>query len=121
MKQRVGIARAFATEPRVLLLDEPFGALDALTRAALQDELVRIVETIRSTVVMVTHDIDEAILLSDRILMMTNGPKARIGEVVQIALPRPRDRIELAENPEYAVYRKRLLEFLYRKQRIEQP
>jgi nitrate/nitrite transport system ATP-binding protein len=119
MKQRVGIARAFATEPRVLLLDEPFGALDALTRASLQDELVRIVGTIRSTVVMVTHDIDEAILLSDRVLMMTNGPAARIGEVVEIALPRPRDRIELAGNPEYARYRRRLLEFLYRKQRVE--
>jgi nitrate/nitrite transport system ATP-binding protein len=117
MKQRVGIARAFATEPRVLLLDEPFGALDALTRASLQDELVRIVGTIRSTVVMVTHDIDEAILLSDRVLMMTNGPAARIGEAVEIALPRPRDRIELAGNPQYALYRRKLLEFLYRKQR----
>jgi nitrate/nitrite transport system ATP-binding protein len=116
MKQRVGIARAFATEPRVLLLDEPFGALDALTRASLQDELVRIVETIRSTVVMVTHDIDEAILLSDRIVMMTNGPAARIGGIVDIALPRPRDRVELAGNPEYARYRRTLLEFLYRKQ-----
>src|SRR5215217_1740346 len=84
MKQRVGIARALATEPRVLLLDEPFGALDALTRASLQDELVRIVEAIRSTVVMVTHDIDEAILLSDRIMMMTNGPAARIGDVLQV-------------------------------------
>jgi nitrate/nitrite transport system ATP-binding protein len=119
MKQRVGIARAFATEPRVLLLDEPFGALDALTRASLQDELVRIVGTIRSTVVMVTHDIDEAILLSDRILMMTNGPAARIGEVAEIKLPRPRDRIELAGNADYALYRRRLLEFLYRKQRVE--
>jgi nitrate/nitrite transport system ATP-binding protein len=119
MKQRVGIARAFATEPRVLLLDEPFGALDALTRASLQDELVRIVGTIRSTVVMVTHDIDEAILLSDRVLMMTNGPAAKIGEAVEIALPRPRDRIELAGKPEYALYRRRLLEFLYRKQRAE--
>ena len=81
MKQRVGIARALAVAPRVLLLDEPFGALDALTRASLQDELVRLVESIRSTVVMVTHDIDEAILLSDRIVMMTNGPAARIGDV----------------------------------------
>ena len=119
MKQRVGIARAFATEPRVLLLDEPFGALDALTRASLQDELVRIVANIRSTVVMVTHDIDEAILLSDRILMMTNGPSARIGDIMEISLPRPRDRIELAGKPEYAQYRRRLLEFLYRKQRSE--
>ena len=117
MKQRVGIARAFATEPRVLLLDEPFGALDALTRASLQDELVRIVESIRATVVMVTHDIDEAILLSDRIEMMTNGPAARIGDTVEIALGRPRDRIELAGSPDYALYRRKLLEFLYRKQR----
>src|SRR5262245_58362691 len=102
MKQRVGIARALAVAPRVLLLDEPFGALDALTRASLQDELVRIVESIRATVVMVTHDIDEAILLSDRIMMMTNGPAARIGEVLEIALPRPRDRVALATNPQFA-------------------
>ena len=84
MKQRVGIARALAVAPRVLLLDEPFGALDALTRASLQDELVRMVESIRSTVVMVTHDIDEAILLSDRVVMMTNGPAARIGDVLEM-------------------------------------
>jgi nitrate/nitrite transport system ATP-binding protein len=116
MKQRVGIARALAAAPRVLLLDEPFGALDALTRASLQDELVRIVEQIRSTVVMVTHDIDEAILLSDRIMMMTNGPAARIGEVLEIALPRPRDRVALATDPQFAAYRQRLLTFLYRKQ-----
>ena len=116
MKQRVGIARALATEPRVLLMDEPFGALDALTRASLQDELVRIVESIRSTVVMVTHDIDEAILLGDRVVMMTNGPAATIGEIVEIALPRPRDRVELAGRADYAAYRRRMLEFLYRKQ-----
>jgi nitrate/nitrite transport system ATP-binding protein len=116
MKQRVGIARALAAAPRVLLLDEPFGALDALTRASLQDELVRIVEQIRSTVVMVTHDIDEAILLSDRIMMMTNGPAARIGEVLEVALPRPRDRVALATDPQFAAYRQRLLTFLYRKQ-----
>ena len=118
MKQRVGIARALAAAPRVLLLDEPFGALDALTRASLQDELVRIVEQIRSTVVMVTHDIDEAILLSDRIMMMTNGPAARIGDVLKIELPRPRDRLELAGNPQFAVYRQKLLTFLYRKQGV---
>jgi nitrate/nitrite transport system ATP-binding protein len=116
MKQRVGIARALAAAPRVLLLDEPFGALDALTRAILQDELVRIVERVRSTVVMVTHDIDEAILLSDRIVMMTNGPAARIGDVLTVDLPRPRDRIALAANPQFAAYRQRLLTFLYRKQ-----
>ena len=118
MKQRVGIARALAAAPRVLLLDEPFGALDALTRASLQDELVRIVESIRSTVVMVTHDIDEAILLSDRIVMMTNGPAARIGDVLEVALPRPRDRLALATNPQYAAYRQHLLKFLYQKQRV---
>jgi nitrate/nitrite transport system ATP-binding protein len=116
MKQRVGIARALAVEPRVLLLDEPFGALDALTRASLQDELVRLVESIRSTVVMVTHDIDEAILLSDRIVMMTNGPAARIGGVLEIALARPRDRLALAADPQYAAYREHLLRFLYQKQ-----
>jgi nitrate/nitrite transport system ATP-binding protein len=116
MKQRVGIARALAVEPRVLLLDEPFGALDALTRASLQDELVRIVEAVRSTVVMVTHDIDEAILLSDRIVMMTNGPAARIGEVLPIELPRPRDRLALAGSPQYSAYRQALLQFLYQKQ-----
>jgi nitrate/nitrite transport system ATP-binding protein len=118
MKQRVGIARALAAAPRVLLLDEPFGALDALTRASLQDELVRIVEQIRSTVVMVTHDIDEAILLSDRVMMMTNGPAARIGDVLNIELPRPRDRLELAGNPQFAVYRQKLLTFLYRRQGV---
>jgi nitrate/nitrite transport system ATP-binding protein len=118
MKQRVGIARALAAAPRVLLLDEPFGALDALTRASLQDELVRIVEAIRSTVVMVTHDIDEAILLSDRIMMMTNGPAARIGDVLEVSLPRPRDRLMLATNPQYAAHRQHLLKFLYQKQGV---
>jgi nitrate/nitrite transport system ATP-binding protein len=118
MKQRVGLARALAVEPRVLLLDEPFGALDALTRASLQDELVRLVGSIRSTVVMVTHDIDEAILLGDRIVMMTNGPAARIGDVLEVALPRPRDRVALAASPEYAGYRQHLLKFLYQIQRV---
>jgi nitrate/nitrite transport system ATP-binding protein len=113
MKQRVGLARALAVEPRVLLLDEPFGALDALTRASLQDELVRLVESIRSTVVMVTHDVDEAILLGDRIAMLTNGPAARIGNVLDVALRRPRDRIALAANREYAAYRQHLLKFLH--------
>lgn len=115
MKQRVGIARALAMEPSVLLLDEPFGALDALTRAHLQDELLSIVARTGSTVVMVTHDIDEAVLLSDRIVMMTNGPAATIGEVLTVDLPRPRDRLELANNSRYAQCRSNVLEFLYQK------
>jgi nitrate/nitrite transport system ATP-binding protein len=119
MKQRVGIARALAIEPKVLLLDEPFGALDALTRASLQDELVKIVETTRSTVVMVTHDVDEAILLSDRVVMMTNGPGARIGEILDIGMSRPRHRLEMAKTAEYAECRRRLIEFLYHKQAKE--
>jgi len=113
MKQRVGIARALAMEPKVLLLDEPFGALDALTRAHLQDELLKIVARTASTVVMVTHDVDEAVLLSDRIVMMTNGPAATIGEIVAVDLPRPRDRVQLAEDSRYVHYRKEVLEFLY--------
>ncbi len=117
MKQRVGIARALAIEPKVLLLDEPFGALDALTRARLQDELLKIVARTRSTVVMVTHDVDEAVLLSDRIVMLTNGPAATIGEVLQVPLPRPRDRVALAEDAAYVHCRKQVLDFLYTRQR----
>ncbi len=113
MKQRVGIARALAMEPKVLLMDEPFGALDALTRAHLQDELLKIVGKTGSTVVMVTHDVDEAVLLSDRIVMMTNGPAATIGSILSVDLPRPRDRIALAEDPAYVHYRAAVLEFLY--------
>jgi len=113
MKQRVGIARALAMEPKVLLLDEPFGALDALTRAHLQDELLKIVERMQCTVVMVTHDVDEAVLLSDRIVMMTNGPSAHIGEVLDVPLPRPRRRLELATSQVYLKCRQRVLEFLY--------
>ena len=118
MKQRVGIARALAMEPKVLLMDEPFGALDALTRAHLQDELLKIVAKTGSTVVMVTHDVDEAVLLSDRIVMMTNGPAATIGEIVQVKLARPRERLALAQDPLYAEYRTSVLEFLYRKQAV---
>ncbi|HWW99189.1 ABC transporter ATP-binding protein [Collimonas sp.] len=118
MKQRVGIARALAMEPKVLLMDEPFGALDALTRAHLQDELLKIVAKTGSTVVMVTHDVDEAVLLSDRIVMMTNGPAATIGEIVQVRLARPRERLALAQDPLYAEYRTSVLEFLYRKQAV---
>jgi nitrate/nitrite transport system ATP-binding protein len=116
MKQRVGIARALSMEPKVLLLDEPFGALDALTRAKLQDELLQIVATTHSTVVMVTHDVDEAVLLSDRIVMMTNGPSATIGEVLAIELARPRNRVELAESTQYLHYRKAVIDFLYTRQ-----
>ena len=116
MKQRVGIARALSIAPKVLLLDEPFGALDALTRAHLQDELMGIVAATGSTVLMVTHDVDEAVLLSDRVVMMTNGPAATIGGILAIDLPRPRDRIALAGNRQYVELRAELLEFLYRKQ-----
>jgi nitrate/nitrite transport system ATP-binding protein len=116
MKQRVGIARALSMEPKVLLLDEPFGALDALTRAKLQDELLEIVARTQSTVVMVTHDVDEAVLLSDKIVMMSNGPSATIGEVLPIELPRPRSRVELAESTQYLHYRKAVIDFLYTRQ-----
>jgi len=116
MKQRVGIARALAMQPQVLLMDEPFGALDALTRAKLQDELLAIVANTKSTVVMVTHDVDEAVLLSDKIVMMTNGPAATIGEVLGINLPRPRSRISLADNTDYLGYRKAVIDFLYTRQ-----
>ena len=116
MKQRVGIARALAIEPKMLLLDEPFGALDALTRANLQDELMRIVENTKATVLMVTHDVDEAVLLSDRIVMMTNGPAARIGGVLDVDLPRPRERLALAGERRYIELRTTVMDFLYRKQ-----
>jgi nitrate/nitrite transport system ATP-binding protein len=116
MKQRVGIARALAMEPKVLLMDEPFGALDALTRAHLQDELLRIVGETRSTVVMVTHDVDEAVLLSDRIVMMTNGPAATVGDIVRVDLDRPRERLALANDARYHEYRTSVLEFLYQRQ-----
>jgi len=116
MKQRVGIARALAMEPKVLLMDEPFGALDALTRAKLQDELLEIVVKTKATVVMVTHDVDEAVLLSDKIVMMTNGPSATIGEVLSVKLPRPRNRVALAEDRQYVQYRKAVIDFLYTRQ-----
>ena len=116
MKQRVGIARALAMEPKILLMDEPFGALDALTRAHLQDELLKIVAKTASTVVMVTHDVDEAVLLSDRVVMMTNGPAARIGEILLVDLPRPRQRLALATDSHYIACRTAVLDFLYRKQ-----
>jgi len=117
MKQRVGIARALAMEPKVLLMDEPFGALDALTRSHLQDSLMEIHADLKNTVIMITHDVDEAVLLSDRIVMMTNGPAATIGEVVSIDLPRPRQRLALADDAAYNHYRAEVLRFLYERQR----
>jgi nitrate/nitrite transport system ATP-binding protein len=117
MKQRVGIARALAMEPQILLMDEPFGALDALTRAHLQDSLMEIQRELNNTVIMITHDVDEAVLLSDRIVMMTNGPAATIGEILDIELERPRNRIQLADDPAYNKYRQQVLSFLYEKQK----
>ena len=116
MKQRIGIARALAMEPKVLLMDEPFGALDALTRAKLQDELMDIVAHTHSTVVMVTHDVDEAVLLADRIVMLTNGPQATIGEICEVRIPRPRRRSELVNDVDYIVARKSVIDFLVHKQ-----
>jgi len=118
MKQRVGLARALAMEPKVLLLDEPFGALDALTRAHLQDSVMAIHQKLGNTVLMITHDVDEAVLLSDRIVMMTNGPAARIGEILDVPLSRPRRRLELAANQTYLKCRQRVLEFLYERHRF---
>ncbi|AMS45135.1 MULTISPECIES: ABC transporter ATP-binding protein [Aminobacter] len=118
MKQRVGIARALAMEPKILLLDEPFGALDALTRAHLQDAVMDIHARLGNTMVMITHDVDEAVLLSDRIVMMTNGPAARIGEVLNVPLPRPRRRIELASDRTYLRCREAVLKFLYERHRF---
>ncbi|MCJ8169621.1 ABC transporter ATP-binding protein [Atopomonas sediminilitoris] len=116
MKQRVGIARALAMQPKVLLMDEPFGALDALTRAHLQDSLMEIHATLGNTVIMITHDVDEAVLLSDRIVMMSNGPAASIGQVLDVPLSRPRDRLALAEDPAYNKCRQQVLQFLYQRQ-----
>ena len=117
MKQRVGIARALAMEPKVLLLDEPFGALDALTRAHLQDQVMDIQQRLKNTVIMITHDVDEATLLADRIVMMTNGPAAVIGEVLEVKLARPRDRLALIEDKAYVHCRGEVLRFLYERQR----
>ncbi len=115
MKQRVGIARALSITPKVLLMDEPFGALDSLTRANLQEHLMRIQQNVENTVIIITHDIDEAVLLSDRVIMMTNGPDATIGEILEVNLERPRNRVELQHNPEYIRCREAILSFLYEK------
>jgi len=117
MKQRVGIARALAMEPKVLLMDEPFGALDALTRAHLQDSVMEIQADLNNTVIMITHDVDESVLLSDKIVMMTNGPAAKVGEILHVDLERPRNRLELADDPSYNHYRAEVLKFLYERQR----
>jgi nitrate/nitrite transport system ATP-binding protein len=116
MKQRIGIARALAMQPKVLLMDEPFGALDALTRAHLQDSLMEIHARLGNTVIMITHDVDEAVLLSDRIVMMSNGPAATVGEILEVNLSRPRERMALAHDASYHEYRAAVLEFLYQKQ-----
>lgn len=117
MKQRVGIARALAMKPKVLLLDEPFGALDALTRAHLQDTVMHIQQELNTTIVMITHDVDEAVLLSDRVLMMTNGPAATVGEILAVDLPRPRHRVQLADDSRYHHLRQQILHFLYENSR----
>ena len=117
MKQRVGIARALAMEPKVLLMDEPFGALDALTRAHLQDSVMAIHARLGNTAMMITHDVDEAVLLADRIVMLTNGPAATIGEIREVRLPRPRSRLELVGSPEYIQARAAVMTFLYDRQR----
>ena len=118
MKQRVGLARALAMEPKVLLLDEPFGALDALTRAHLQDQVMQIHAELGNTAIMITHDVDEAVLLSDRIVMMTNGPAARVGEILPVPLARPRRRVELVADPTYLRCRSAVLKFLYERHRL---
>ena len=117
MRQRVSIARAFATQPQLLLMDEPFGALDALTRGMIQEELIRIWEETHQTVFMITHDVDEAILLADRILLMTNGPQARVAESVQVAIPRPRNRTDIIHHPAYYKIRNHLVDFLVNRSR----
>lgn len=117
MRQRVSIARAFATHPQLLLLDEPFGALDALTRGMIQEELIKIWNETHQTVFMITHDVDEAILLSDRILLMSNGPQAQIAESVQVAIPRPRHRTDIIRHPAYYKIRNHLIDFLVNRSR----
>ena len=115
MRQRVSIARALALQPKVLILDEPFGALDPITKEELQEELLRIWQEHRVTVLMITHSIDEALFLADRVVMMTNGPAATIGEILELPFPRPRQRAQLMEMPEYYDYRNHALDFLYRR------
>lgn len=112
MQQRVGIARAFALKPKILLLDEPFGMLDSLTRAELQDVLLEVWNKEKITALQITHDVDEAIFLADRVIMMTSGPKAQVGDILNIEFPRPRNRKEVLNHPDYYQYRKHLIDFL---------
>ena len=116
MAQRVAIARGLVARPQILMLDEPFGALDALTRAHLQDSVMQIQQALNTTIVLITHDVDEAVLLSDRVLMMTNGPAATVGEILEVDLPRPRNRVQLADDSRYHHMRQQILHFLYEKQ-----
>jgi nitrate/nitrite transport system ATP-binding protein len=118
MKQRVAIARALAIRPRLLLLDEPFGALDALTRGNLQQQLMEVCQESGLTAVMVTHDVDEALLLSDRVVMLSNGPAARIGRILEVPLPRPRERLEVMNHPDYYHLRAELIHFLQEQRRL---
>lgn len=118
MKQRVGIARCLAMQPKVMLMDEPFGALDALTRANLQDSVMEIQKELDTTVVLITHDVDEAVLMSDKIVMMSNGPAAKVGELLDIDLPRPRERVALSKNDKFNFYRQQVLSFLYEKKGV---
>ena len=120
MKQRVAIARALAIRPKLLLLDEPFGALDALTRGGLQEQLMKICEESKVTSVMVTHDVDEALLLSDRIVMLTNGPEAQIGQILEVNIPRPRKRMEVVNHPSYYSLRNEMVYFLNQQKRVKQ-
>lgn len=120
MKQRVGLARAFSVEPRILLLDEPFAQIDALTRGVIQDELVRMWVETGITIFMVTHDVDEAILLSDRILLMSPGPEAKIMEEISISIPRPRNRTTVIDDPMYYSLRNQIIRFLSKKDRLDE-
>lgn len=118
MKQRVGIARCLAMQPKVMLMDEPFGALDALTRANLQDSVMEIQKELNTTVVLITHDVDEAVLMSDKIVMMSNGPAAKVGEILEIELERPRERVALSKSDQFNYYRQQVLSFLYEKKGV---